>query len=60
MEDKSSAQQYQNYTDGQLHKLLDQAEELGTAKEIAKEALRWLKMKQIMKHQPQMYQTRKE
>ena len=60
MEDKNNASKYQKYTEGQLHQVLNQSQELDDVKRIAQEALRRLKMKQILKHQPRVYQTRKE
>ena len=59
-EGKKSASEYQEYTEGQLHQALTQTHELDVAKSIAQEALRWLKIKQVLKHQPRVYQTRKE
>ena len=51
---------YQEYTEGKLHQLLGQTDDCSTAKEIAQEALRRLKVKQILRHQPRIYRTRKE
>ena len=59
-EGQNSASTYQGYTKGQLHQALTQTKEFSTAKEIAQEALQQLKIKQILKHQPRVYQTRKE
>ena len=57
MEDKKSASKYQEYSKGQLHQALTQTMDCEDAKEIAQEALRRLKIKQILMHQPRMYQT---
>ena len=59
-EGKDSVLKYQEYMEGQLHQVLSQTYDCDEAKEIAQEALRWLKIKQILKHQPRVYQTRKE
>ena len=53
-------QQYSECTMGQLYHILGQTQNLDEAKAITTEALRRLKMNQIMRHQPRMYKTRKE
>ena len=49
---EESASKYQGYTKGRLHQALSQTYNCNEAKEIAQEALRRLKIKQILKHQP--------
>ena len=47
-EGANNASKYQEYTEGRLHQLLGQTSDCSTAKEIAQEALRRLKVKQIL------------
>ena len=56
----SNVSKYQGYTEGKLHQLLSQTQDCGEAKDIAQEALRRLKVKQILQYQPRIYQTQKE